>query len=124
MLPTGSPTFYTAGLATPLGASIFSRGFALASGASFNAVAPVGNVGFVAAGHASGPNGEARVTRILADGGADPSFSNGGSAIVDPGGAANGFDLTLYAAALQGDGRVLVAGNRTGAGAVIYRLWQ
>lgn len=119
--PTGG---YTAGLATPLGASIFSRAPAIANGASFNAVAPVGNAGFVAAGHASGPNGEARVMRILVDGGADTSFSTGGAVILDPAGTANGFDLTLYATALQPDGRVLVAGNRTGAGAVVYRLWQ
>jgi hypothetical protein len=86
-------------------------------------VVAVGNAGFVAAGNASGPNGEARVTRILSDGGADPSFSAGGTAFLDPGGVANGFDLSLFAAALQTDGRLLVAGNRSGAGAVVYRLW-
>lgn len=118
--PTGG---YTAGLATPGGASIFARGFGTAAGGAFYSVASVGSAGFVAAGHASGPNGEAKVMRILLDGGADDSFSANGTVVIDPGGAANGFDVTLFATALQSDGRVLVAGNRSGAGAVVYRLW-
>lgn len=114
---------YTAGLTTPLGASIFARAYGTPAGAAFYGVAPVGDLGFVAAGHASGPNGEAKVMRILLDGGADTSFSDGGAVVLDPAGAANGYDVTLFAAALQADGRVLVAGNRSGAGAALYRIW-
>ncbi len=120
----GGTDRYTGGLATPGGASIFARGFGQAAAAAFYGVAPVGNVGFVAAGHAAGPNGEARVTRVLLDGGLDRSFAGNGTAVLDPGGAANGFDLTLFAAGVQRDGRVLVAGSRTGAGAIVHRLWQ
>jgi hypothetical protein len=71
----------------------------------------------------SAPNGEARVVRILPDGNKDMTFGSGGSAVIEAAGTANGIDVSLFAAAVQPDGRILAAGNRTNAGAVVYRLW-
>ena len=68
--------------------------------------------------------GSAEGERIsVTDGKKDPTFGVAGTAVIEPAGAANGFDVTLFAAAVQSDGRILVAGNRSNAGAVLYRLW-
>lgn len=116
------PAAYTAGLAGPNGAPLFARSVTLSATGAFNALAAPDEATIIAAGHATGANGEARVERLLADGGAkDPAFGDAGTSLLDPG--ANGFDLSLFAAAIQKDGRILVAGNRSNAGAVIYRLW-
>jgi hypothetical protein len=68
-------------------------------------------------------DGEARVARILTTGSPDTSFSDGGAAVLEPAGSANGVEVTLFGAVVQPDGRILVAGNRSNAGAAIYRLW-
>jgi len=113
---------YTAGLASPTGAPLFARSVTMSATGAFNALAAPDEATIIAAGHATGANGEARVERLLADGGAkDPAFGDAGTSLLDPG--ANGFDLSLFAAAIQKDGRILVGGNRSNAGAVIYRLW-
>jgi uncharacterized delta-60 repeat protein len=113
---------YTAGAASAKGAAVFARTYASSPGAGFFGVAAQPDGRIVAAGHTAAGNGEARVERILADGNKDTTFGNAGTAIVEPAGTA-GFDVTLFAAAVQADGRILAAGNRTNAGAVIYRLW-
>jgi hypothetical protein len=51
------------------------------------------------------------------------TFGTTGTATIDPGGTPHSFDVKLFAAALQADGRILTAGDRSNAGAVIYRLW-
>jgi uncharacterized delta-60 repeat protein len=115
---------YTAGVSTPAGAQAWVRGVATAAGASFEGVAGLPDKRIVAAGHGSGgANPEARVDRLLSDGTRDGTFGDGGTAFLDPPGVANGVDVTLFAAALQPDGRILVAGARSGSGAVVYRLW-
>ncbi|MBX3192444.1 MAG: hypothetical protein KF819_35965 [Labilithrix sp.] len=114
---------YTAGVVSGSGAPVFARAFATVAGAGYYGVAAQGTDRFVAAGHSTALNGEARVDRIFVDGGKDGTFSDGGVAVIEPGGTANAFDVTLYAAAVQPDGRILAAGNRSNAGAVIYRLW-
>ncbi|CAN5836601.1 hypothetical protein BH11MYX4_BH11MYX4_27550 [soil metagenome] len=116
---------YTAGATTEKGTTLFApRAFAVAVGASYFGVAAQDAKFFIAAGHTAVVNGEARVDRIgVADGKNDPTFGAAGTSTIEPGGAANGFDVTLFAAAVQADGRILVAGNRSNAGAVLYRLW-
>jgi uncharacterized delta-60 repeat protein len=117
-------SLYTAGVATAAGAQVWVRGVGSAPGASFQGVAGAPDKRIVTAGHgAGGANPEARVDRLLADGTRDSTFGDGGTAFVDPPGAANGFDVTLFAAGVQQDGRIVVAGGKTGAGAVVYRLW-
>lgn len=120
----GSPA-YTAGATTGKGDTLFApRAFGLALGAGYFGAAAQDAKSFIAAGHTAVLNGEARVERILvADGKKDPTFGVAGTATIEPAGAANGFDVTLFAAAVQSDGRILVAGNRSNAGAVLYRLW-
>ncbi|MDB4934201.1 MAG: toxin [Labilithrix sp.] len=114
---------YTAGAVSAKGAALFARTYASSAGAGLFGIAAQADGRVVAAGHTAAANGEARVERILADGNKDTSFGMAGTAIVEPAGTPNGFDVTLFAAAVQADGRILAAGNRTNAGAVVYRLW-
>ncbi len=114
---------YTAGVATAKGASVFARAYALAPSAGFFGIGVQSDGRFIAAGHTAVSNGEARVERILADGNKDTTFGVTGTATIEPAGPPNGFDVTLYAAAIQKDGRILVGGNRSSSGASIYRLW-
>ncbi len=119
----GPDQYYTAGVASPKGSAVFARAYAMAKGAGFFGIGVQADGRFVAAGHTAVANGEARVDRILADGNKDATFGVGGTATIDPAGAGNAFDVTLFAAAVQKDGRLLVAGNRSNAGASLYRLW-
>jgi uncharacterized delta-60 repeat protein len=114
---------YTAGVANPQGDAVFARTYANAAGAGFFGIGVQADGRIVAAGHTAVANGEARVERILPDGNKDPSFGAGGTAVIKSPGTALGFEVTLFAAAVQADGRVLAAGNRTNAGGIIYRLW-
>ena len=114
---------YTAGVATAKGASVFARAYALAPSAGFFGIGAQSDGRVIAAGHTAVSNGEARVERILADGNKDTTFGVTGTATIEPAGTPNGFDVTLYAAAIQKDGRILVGGNRSSSGASIYRLW-
>jgi uncharacterized delta-60 repeat protein len=115
---------YTAGVANVKGTGVFARVFANATSAGFFGVAAQDATRIVAVGHTAVANGEARVERFfVADGKKDPSFNDGGTSTIEPGGIANGFEVTLFSAAVQTDGRILAAGNRSNAGAVIYRLW-
>lgn len=114
---------YTAGVATAQGNAVFARTYANAAGAGFFGIAAQGDGRFIAAGHTAVSNGEARVERILPDGNRDPTFGAGGAALIKASGAAMGFEVTLFASAVQADGRILAAGNRTNAGGIIYRLW-
>lgn len=113
---------YTAGVVSAKGAPVFARAYGNAAGAAFFGVGVQADGRIIAAGHTAVANGEARVERILADGNKDTTFGVGGTATIEPAGA-NGFDVTLFAAAVQKDGRILAAGNRSNAGASIYRLW-
>ena len=114
---------YTAGVATAKGVAVFARAYAFATSAGFFGVGVQADGRVIAAGHTAVSNGEARVERILADGNRDTTFGVTGTATIEPAGTPNGFDVTLYAAAIQKDGRILVGGNRSNAGASIYRLW-
>jgi uncharacterized delta-60 repeat protein len=114
---------YTSGVATPKGAALFARAYGAGAAAGFFGIAVQADGPIIAAGHTAPPNGEARVERILPDGNKDTTFGSGGTAVIEAAGTANGIDVTLFAAAVQPDGRILAAGNRTNAGAVIYRLW-
>jgi uncharacterized delta-60 repeat protein len=114
---------YTAGVATPKGAPVFARAYGAGANAGFFGIAVQADGPIIAAGHTASPNGEARVERILPDGNKDTTFGSGGTTVIEAAGTANGIDVTLFAAAVQADGRILAAGNRTNAGAVIYRLW-
>ena len=113
---------YTAGLTTPTGSQIWTRNTAPGTGAAFHGAATTSDGRLVAAGFTPAPQSEARVDRVLGDGGADLSFGDGGTALVDTK-AAKDFDVALWAARVQADGRILVGGNRSNTGAVIYRLW-
>ncbi|MDB4979785.1 MAG: toxin [Myxococcales bacterium] len=119
----GSTAGYTAGVATPKGVAVFARAYGNAAGAGFFGIAVQADGQIIAAGHTATTNGEARVERILPDGNKDGTFGTAGTATIEAAGTANGIDVTLFAAAVQADGRILTAGNRTNAGAVIYRLW-
>jgi uncharacterized delta-60 repeat protein len=114
---------YTAGVATAKGNAVFARAYANATGAGFFGIGVQSDGRIIAAGHTAVNNGEARVERILTDGNKDTTFGVAGTATVEPAGTPNGFDVTLFAAAVQVDGRILAAGNRSNAGASIYRLW-
>ncbi len=113
---------YTAGLADDKGNSAFVRAYAVAPGASFYGVAAQDEKRIIAAGFTAVPKGEARVERIQTDGNRDSTFGASGTAILEPAGGVN--DVALFAAAVQGDGRILVSGNRSNTGAAVYRLWQ
>jgi uncharacterized delta-60 repeat protein len=114
---------YTAGLATAKGTAVFARAYANAAGAGFFGIGVQADGRIIAAGHTAVTNGEARVERILADGNADMTFGTAGTATLEQAGTVNGIDVTLFSAAVQKDGRILAAGNRSNAGATIYRLW-
>jgi uncharacterized delta-60 repeat protein len=114
---------YTAGLASANGTSVFARAYGNAAGAGFFGIGVQADGRIIAAGHTAVANGEARVERILADGTNDTTFGVGGTATIEPAGTPNGFDVSLFAAAVAKDGRILAAGNRSNAGASIYRLW-
>jgi uncharacterized delta-60 repeat protein len=114
---------YTAGVANGSGGAQFVRSFGSAAGAGFFGVAVQSDGRIIAAGHTAVVDGEARVARILTTGSPDTSFSDGGAAVLEPAGSANGVEVTLFGAVVQPDGRILVAGNRSNAGAAIYRLW-
>jgi uncharacterized delta-60 repeat protein len=114
---------YTAGVATPKGAQLFARGYGNAPGAGFFGIAVQADSKIVAAGHTAVANGEARVQRLLPGGDKDLTFGTAGVATIEAAGTANGIDVTLFATAVQPDGRIVVGGNRTTAGAVLYRLW-
>jgi uncharacterized delta-60 repeat protein len=113
---------YTAGVTSAQGNSVFARTYANAAGAGFFGIGVQSDGKIVAAGHTAAMNGEARVERIMPDGNKDVSFGDGGTMLIEPPGVPN-FDVTLFAAAVQADGRILAAGNRTNAGAVVYRMW-
>ena len=117
----GTPA-YTAGVANDQGVATFARAFAVSAAAGFYGIAIQDDKRFIAAGHTAVANGEARVERILTDGNKDTTFGASGTATIKTGGA-GAFDVTLFAAAVQADGRILVAGNRSNAGASVYRLW-
>jgi uncharacterized delta-60 repeat protein len=114
---------YTAGVASGKGVAVFARAYGNAAGAGFFGIGVQADGRIVAAGHTAVANGEARVQRILADGNKDTTFGVAGTATLEPAGTPNGFDVTLFAAAIQKDGRILAAGNRSNVGASIYRLW-
>ena len=114
---------YTAGFITMQGNSPFARTYANAASAGFFGIGVQADGRIIAAGHTAVVNGEARVQRILPDGNKDLSFNDGGTVLIEPPGGIPNFDVTLFAAAVQVDGRILTAGNRTTTGAVIYRLW-
>ena len=114
---------YTAGATNDKGTALFARAFAVAPSAGFFGVAVQDEKRFVAAGHTDVVNGEARVERIFADGTKDTSFGAAGTSTIEPAGAANAFSVTLFSAAVQADARILVGGNRSNVGAVVYRLW-
>lgn len=114
---------YTAGAASGAGQQLWVRGFGTGAGAAFFGLAAQTDGRLVAAGHTTSANAEARVDRLLPDGGRDVSFGEAGTAFVERAGPGNAFDVRLFAAAVQADGRILVAGTRTNAGAVVYRLW-
>jgi len=114
---------FTAGLVSSKGAPVFARTTSALTGAAYFGVAAHDEGRFVAAGHVAAANGEARVDRMFVDGGPDPSFSDAGTAVLEPGGVPNGFDVALHAVVVQKDGRILVGGNRSNAGAILYRVW-
>lgn len=118
------PTLYTAARVNPEGAPAWARGVAnAAAAASFEAAAMTPDGRIVAAGSSSGPEGEARIDRVLLDGTRDTTFGSGGTSFVESATPPNGIDVGLHAVAVQPDGRIVAAGDRTGAGAVLYRLW-
>lgn len=87
-------------------------------GARVLAVAPAGDGRVVVAGTLrDGDDERAFVARLLSDGGADPSFGDGGRAV--PKGA--GDDAAALAVATDPRGRIVIAG-RDGAGAFVARL--
>ncbi|MCL2725015.1 MAG: delta-60 repeat domain-containing protein [Polyangiaceae bacterium] len=113
---------YTAGKATPDGVQQWVRAVANSAGAaSFNAVAAETNGLIVAAG-SNTATGEARVTRLAANGMIDNTFGNSGSSFITQ--AASPVTATLNAIVLQQDGRIVVAGNRSDLGATIFRIWH
>ena len=114
---------YTAGAASGAGQQLWVRGLGTGAGAAFFGLAVQPDGRLVAAGHTTSANAEARVDRLLPDGGRDVSFGEAGTAFVERAGPGNAFDVRLFAAAVQADGRILAAGTRTNAGAVVYRLW-
>lgn len=113
---------YTAALATPTGSQIWTRNTAPGTGAAFHGAATSPDGKLIAAGFTPAPMSEARVDRVLGDGGSDPTFGDGGSSLIETKGTKD-LDVALWAARVQADGRILTAGNRSNAGAVIYRLW-
>jgi uncharacterized delta-60 repeat protein len=78
-------------------------------------VQPNGKI--VLAGFSGPEGGNIQVARLTAGGALDPTFGTGGKAAIDFGG--DDFGLAV---ARQADGRILVAGRSTAAGAVVARL--
>ncbi len=115
---------YTAGVAATSGTPVFARALATAAGAGLYGVAAQADNAIVAAGHTAGPDGEARVERVLPNGAKDTTFGNGGTAVIEAPAVPNNIEVELFAVAVQADGRILAAGNRSDTGAAIYRLWQ
>lgn len=114
-------TRYVAGEASSVGVPIWARGVVNGTSVSYFGMAVQGDGRLVVTGHSGSKTGEARVDRLMPDGTRDDSFGTGGSTILRPNGA-NAFDMELFAAAVQASGRVLVAGNQSDKGAVIYGL--
>lgn len=112
---TQAGNVYTIGRAGADGAQVFVRGVATGAGASFYAVTSQSDGRIVAAGHTTDAGVGARVERVDPAGGIDTTFGTSGAAVVNA--------ATLYAAAIDGAGRILVAGNASQAGGVIVRLW-
>jgi len=106
---------YTAGRTDAMGTEVFVRGVVTGNNASFFGVAGDAMNRILACGHTPGGTGEARVERLLADGQVDAMFGSGGGTLVNA--------TTLFAAAVEPDGRIVVAGNRMNQGAVVVRLW-
>ncbi len=100
---TLDPTFGTGGLVlTDFGGGSDDRGYALA-------VQSNGRI--VVAGTSSG---NFAVARYLPSGALDPSFGTGGKATFDFGGTDQAYDV-----AIQADGKMVIAGDSSGAGAVL-----
>ena len=114
---------YTAGITSVQGNAVFARAYANLPSAAFFGIGVQADGRIIAAGHTAVTNGEARIARILPDGNTDATFNDGGTVFIEPPGGVPNFDVTLFAAGVQADGRILAAGNRTTAGAVVYRLW-
>jgi uncharacterized delta-60 repeat protein len=115
---------YTAGVASAQGEEVWVLSVDIGPGAAFHGLAAQADGRLIAAGHTIGPGSEARVDRILgAVGVRDTTFADAGSALIQSAGGDELSDVTLFAAAVQVDGRILAAGNRTDRGAVVYRLW-
>ncbi len=110
-----SGNIYALGRTDAAGGQVFARSIATATGASFNAVTADASGRIVAAGNSTGASAEARVSRVQLDGTVDATFGTAGSALVTA--------TTLNAAAMQKDGRILVAGSRAAAGGIVYRIW-
>src|SRR5918992_930418 len=81
------------------------------------AVLPLLNEKLLLAGFSGPEGGNVQVARLQANGALDTTFGTGGKAAVDFGG-----DDFGVAIARQGNGRILVAGRSTTAGAIVARL--
>lgn len=115
---------YTGGVVSSKGVTQFARAFAAIPASAFHGAAAQDDTRVVAVGHTAIVNGEARVGRFTAaDGLPDPTFSDAGTAIIEQGGVANNYEVTLFAVAVEPNGRILAAGNRSNMGAAVYRLW-
>lgn len=82
-----------------------------------NAVLVLPGGKLVVSGYSGPEGGDVRAARLTSAGALDPGFGTGGIAGVDFGG--DDFGLAL---ARQADGRLLIAGRSTAAGAVVARL--
>lgn len=110
-------TRYVAGRATALGAAAWARGVATGTSVGYMGAAVQADGRIVLAGPSSVANQEGRVDRLLTDGSLDGTFGKGGTSYVETSG-----DVSLFAASVAPDGRILVAGNRANLGPVIYGL--
>lgn len=108
---------YVAGRATALGSAVWARGVATGTSIGYMGAAVQANGRIVLAGPSSTANQEGRVDRLLADGSLDGAFGKGGTSYVETSG-----DVSLFAASVAPDGRILVAGNRANLGPVVYGL--
>ena len=114
---------YAVGVGRPDGTKIYERLLSTTTQTSMYGVVGFDKKSYVVAGHSSAVNGEARVQRMLTNGQPDTTFGMQAIAIIEDAGPGNATDVTLFAAAVQPDTRILVAGNRSTAGATLYRLW-
>jgi uncharacterized delta-60 repeat protein len=87
-------------------------------GAAAAAVQPDGKIVTVGEGEINGSN-QVVSTRMNRDGSLDTGFGNGGTVIVDIGGAAGGNAIHL-----QSDGKILLAGTGNGNGALDFAVVQ